>query len=1771
MKKPDATFAQNLLDTANTLAQFGIKRGGQRLYDYSRNLPEGLRDGVDKIGASLSSGTDALNDALKTGYGYVRGLLGKNALDDAIKDGVDGLKNGGWKIPDASSISERAPSYVKGLNAGIDPTSTVTGRSSSTAAPASVAPTQTGGSSVVSAAAGGNSDSSVISAVVPASVESGGNGSGAESDKVMTYEEFVASKTGGFTNQYKDEYEGLKQSYEDQLLATEEQRKRAAVTAEAEYDRAKSTYGANAEAMLDQGLTGGGYSEYLAGKNYEALNNAKIAAQAQKNALDTALGTTYNENLSKLVSDNATAVQEIKNNILTNVSNGIYGLESAKKVFESYGLEADQSFYDTVKSIADEYSKDAKQSLVGTLIETFVNSGATPTKSSFLSWLKLGFDANGVEYNDSDIAAIVDGYFDENGNFLGADGGTISSVVTGNNLAGIIADSTTITNGGYYTKDEISGLVHIGDLAAEYGTTNDFVKKIVASYFDGRETNEDGKYLYEKDDLISYVASKLNSYHTSVFGAKLVSGLVFDKNDWDTTLGDGDNFTIKDSNDTVYKIQSAGEVVDEKTLNALGRTTDGNIKAYEGDLYMQYNGGKWYKLEGRDLNKSDYTGLVNKLYEGYKTAVQKSMVGSEETPSTQPDNGGGAEEPGNGGGAEEPDDGGGTEEPGNGGGAEEPGSGGAEEPDDGGGIEEPGNGGGAEEPGNGGGIVEPGSLDSELLEAYKVYTGLDENSSQYKYFKGLVESGFIKEERKEELLKLYTDKGASGGGNGGGAEEPGNGGSVGAGSDALENQSYPKFEKNTGLFGNGGLRNNDQISVNVNGNSYTVKSGGKVTDQYVIDASKKYGHGELFVYDDKVYMRFFLDTTDDGIDNGEDNVYAIKGARADAVKSAILEYNAKDDKQLLKQCAAYYGENPDIYKEFKMILEAGKFTDEQKANFSKLFASKKVRHDAPDGVSPEGEHEISDADILAAFKTYAGVDENSSDYKNIKTLLESGMLSEARRNELYNQYVGGNKGTSGGSNEGGSGSPDLGGGGTPDVVPDVENTQTPDTRPNGGNAGNTGNTGNNTSTSLTSEEIDGIIENYNKNYKSKDRIKITEGKASTGWTFTASDGKTYICNPSVATTSAAYNLAFGNNNKAGIEDGEVFDYEGQKYVKSVKSGAEVFMVVEKNNKPSNNTTNTTVDDKYAGMETDFRGLAVFNGQSGLDGWLLNNDEFKVRIDGKDYKIKSAGETKDDKVIAAAKQYENGDVFVYDGNVYMKLWVNNKMRVYATKGGGVDEVKNAIGLDNELLMAFRTVNGVGTSDSNYKNFAASLATKTAEQKQKLLVDFNSRYLGEANSGGATYSTNFGFDTGLKKGDTFKAEINNKTMLLKSEGVVDDEKIKYAARLIANGELFTLDNGDEVFLKKNDNVYAVKGTMERALANEINKTSESYKSAQTVSKGEAIESISTTEVGKTATINLGFGKEYKAKIISKLDDNNFVARISRIFDENSLFSHNGEVYLKLKDGVYEIDAATWHKKDYEALAKVSSAGMELGTMTVYSSYVSGEAKSGSKISVFSGGGMAEATLGLIAKDPRITAVAKSVPENTLFSFGEEDYYYKTKNGIYYVKNISNFFYSKLDKDGKYRIKEVDKVSDVSVPPEVKDKKYTLGGLFNIKTTINNEINYESKFHITLKTGDIERDAVVKLQEATEGVKNAIYNKNMADGQFIVYDGGLYLKSNGTIYRIYGYDQEDVANIDEYLMNHYNNRTPSGKASGTYTSNLLGTESASAGGGDYSKYLT
>lgn len=133
------------------------------------------------------------------------------------------------------------------------------------------------------------------------------------------------------------------------------------------------------------------------------------------------------------------------------------------------------------------------------------------------------------------------------------------------------------------------------------------------------------------DTMQSYLSAVKNSYDEQVrqeaikeqqeleeFNSVTRGDVAFNNNGgwWifgATDYRDGDNFSVKDGDGFIYRIQSGGEVADSNIANAARDVSNREVFGYAGKLYYKENG-KIYLVEKRDNSYGDH---YDKLYKRF--------------------------------------------------------------------------------------------------------------------------------------------------------------------------------------------------------------------------------------------------------------------------------------------------------------------------------------------------------------------------------------------------------------------------------------------------------------------------------------------------------------------------------------------------------------------------------------------------------------------------------------------------------------------------------------------------------------------------------------------------------------------------------------------------------------------------------------------------------------------------------------------------------------------------------------------------------------------------------------------------------------------------------------------------------------------------------------------------------------------------------------------------------------------------------------------------
>lgn len=374
-----------------------------------------------------------------------------------------------------------------------------------------------------------------------------------------------------------------KKKAQDQLLATNAL---AADTAAANnaLARTRVTYGQNAERLAQAGLTGSGYSDNITREAYALRQNAVSDARVKYNdsmraAADTELATQYEAD-SKLATDlgklEADKIQQ--NQDKANLTNDIL-------------LRVKEGMY-----TADE-----------------ANSLAT----------QMGLGQESLDL----IKGAADTYYQTN----------------------TLAEAKDMVKSGEFDPAVIAKMVDPTDLE---GIKNDWRKDVMtdesAFMVDGAlMAVEDAEQMvkdYEKHTWADpATAEAFRKAFEKTYGN--VSGLVtpsvrFKVDNWARGLEkEGNDFKIslknKDGSNKTFKVESGGEVVDEKIISAAKDLENGAVFGYDGKAYIYLNG-RVYSVRGTGggaLSTDAYDAIFKGKDFSYSYAPEKSSTAQKTTPN----------------------------------------------------------------------------------------------------------------------------------------------------------------------------------------------------------------------------------------------------------------------------------------------------------------------------------------------------------------------------------------------------------------------------------------------------------------------------------------------------------------------------------------------------------------------------------------------------------------------------------------------------------------------------------------------------------------------------------------------------------------------------------------------------------------------------------------------------------------------------------------------------------------------------------------------------------------------------------------------------------------------------------------------------------------------------------------------------------------------------------------------------------------------------------
>ena len=253
--------------------------------------------------------------------------------------------------------------------------------------------------------------------------------------EIMTYEKYVKDLQEGIVEKYKSDVEYAGKSRDYAYTQADDAYRVAMREADRGFETSQPTYGATAEGLLGAGLAGSGYSDYLAGKAYDARSEERAAARSQMNAMKFAADRDYNESMkeaadnkfyneSNITSSKMEYAQKLKDTfddryavMLENVLNGYYNASTAESILKQYtsdGVISD-NVISALKNAEKEFLATNKESLIGQYINFIsgLDDKSVVTENHMRMW--LAENAKGA-LSENEIDVLVDGCF-TNGKF----------------------------------------------------------------------------------------------------------------------------------------------------------------------------------------------------------------------------------------------------------------------------------------------------------------------------------------------------------------------------------------------------------------------------------------------------------------------------------------------------------------------------------------------------------------------------------------------------------------------------------------------------------------------------------------------------------------------------------------------------------------------------------------------------------------------------------------------------------------------------------------------------------------------------------------------------------------------------------------------------------------------------------------------------------------------------------------------------------------------------------------------------------------------------------------------------------------------------------------------------------------------------------------------------------------------------------------------------------------------------------------------------------
>ena len=362
-------------------------------------------------------------------------------------------------------------------------------------------------------------------------------------------------------NNYNNSVSELEKNYGQSINSLNTSKKNSQQTASITLDKLKKYLPTQIKA---QGLGGLGISQSSMLQAYNNYNNAMGEIEGSYNANKSVLDASKNSTLSEL----ERAYQDNKTNI------GINAGKESQNIFDKYLNEHNQkqdSLYNEILNSIQKGGYTSEQDILSYIDE--FGSNLSSDRINTLKQNAKGLAAENLKaYQDENFNKV----FDYWANSSYADASALESYV--NQFKGKVSDEN-------------------------WATIEQWVKDVKESPEEQERQNalEEQKKLDEFNSVTTGDVSFNNDGGWWIFGS--------------TDMGEkGNNFSVKDKDGFIYRIQSGGEVADGNIVNAAKDVGNKQVFGYAGKLYYK-DGGKVYLVEKRDSTfQTHYDKLYNKYF-----------------------------------------------------------------------------------------------------------------------------------------------------------------------------------------------------------------------------------------------------------------------------------------------------------------------------------------------------------------------------------------------------------------------------------------------------------------------------------------------------------------------------------------------------------------------------------------------------------------------------------------------------------------------------------------------------------------------------------------------------------------------------------------------------------------------------------------------------------------------------------------------------------------------------------------------------------------------------------------------------------------------------------------------------------------------------------------------------------------------------------------------------------------------------------------------------